>query len=114
MDWPVTERVGTERILLWLFAIVGIEKRQDAWAESLKTRERLVEAVLSDQRRIADVALAAHVPLAEVAGCVAGVVQNAGKHRRLRIEPLGHAASFILFAVVQERRDLPASRILAG
>ena len=110
----MTERVGTERILLRLFAIVGIEKRKDTRTEALETRERLVKAVLRDQRRIADIALAAHVPFAEVTRRVAGIVQRTGEHRRFGIEPLGHAASFVFFAVIQKRSDLPTRRILAG
>src|SRR6476619_1874414 len=58
-DWPVTERIGTERVLLGLLAIVGIKKWKDAWTEALEVCERLFKAVLRDQRRAADVALAA-------------------------------------------------------
>src|SRR4051794_6049949 len=81
-DRPVPKRIGSKRILLRLFAVVGIEKWKNTRTEALEACERLVKAVLSDQGRIADVPLATHVPLAEVARCIASIVQNPREHWR--------------------------------
>ncbi len=92
---------------------VCIAQRQNARPETFEVRERGIEAVLGDQRRLAHVALAPHVPLAEVARRVAGLLQATGQRRGLRIEPLGHATLVISGPIRQKRSDSPAERILA-
>ena len=111
-DRPPPEPVAAERVRRGRRAVERVAEAEDARAEPLEVRQRLLEAVLGDQRGLADVALAAHVPLAEVAGRVAGLVQEAGQHRGGGIEPLRNAAVVVRPAVVQERRDAVPLRVL--
>ena len=63
-----------------------------------------VKAIFGDERRLADIPLAAHVPLAEVAGGVAGLLERAGQGRGFRIQPMGHAPAVVFAARGQVRR----------
>ena len=73
--------------------VAGLEReREQLGTHALEIRQRGVETIGRDRRGIVHVALAAHVPFAEMAGGVACVVQHAREHGGLRIEPLGHAA----------------------
>ena len=93
--------------------IAGLEgERKELGPHALEVCQRGVETIGRDRRSIVDVALAAHVPLAEMARGIAGVAQHAREHRGLRIEPLGHAARAVLSSVVEEGRDAPALWIL--
>ena len=106
--------VGAQRVALGRRAVEGIEQRQHAGAEPLEIGQRGVEPVGGDRRRVADVALAAEVPLAEVAGRVAGALQRARQRRRRGIEPLGDPARLVQPPVAQVGADAPALRVLAG
>ena len=109
----MAETLGVGPNALGLF-IAGLEgERQELGPHAFEVRQRGVETVSGDRRSIVDVALAAHVPLAEMTRGIAGVVQHAREQRCLRIEPLGHAARVVLGAVVEEGRDAPALWILA-
>ena len=44
---------------------------------------------------------------------ITGLLQRTGKHRRLGIEPLRHAAASVQIAMREVRRDAPALRILS-
>ena len=97
------------------FPVARLEgERQQLGTHALKIRQAFVEAVGRDRRRVVDIALAAEMPLAEVAGGVAARLQQARQGRRLRIEPLGDPAALVVGAVVQVGGDAPALRVLAG
>ena len=53
------------------------------------------------------------MPLAEVGGGIAGLLENPGGRRRLRIEPVGHVPGAIGLPRGQIGIDLPAGRVLA-
>ena len=108
------EIVGAQGVFAGRLAVMGIAEREQARAEPLELGEGFVEAIFGDERGFADVALAAHVPFAEMAGGVAGVLEHAGEGRGPGVEPMGHAAGVVGGAVVQEGVDAPALRILTG
>jgi len=94
--------------------VAGLEgERQEFRAHALEVGECFVETILADWRGIVHVALTAQMPFAEVTGGVAVLSEDAREDRRLRIEPLGHAAAVIVGPVAQVRRDAPALRVLA-
>ncbi|MEY4006942.1 MAG: hypothetical protein RLZZ221_3038 [Verrucomicrobiota bacterium] len=97
----------------WWRTIASVEQRQNARPQSLEVRERGVEAVLGDERRVTDVALAAEVPFAEMPGGVAGVMQHSREHGRAGVEPLRDAAGVVVGPVVEVRVDAPPLRVLA-
>ena len=99
---PVREVIGPESVQSRRRAVVGIQQRQHAWAESFEIRERLVETVLVDHRRIADISLPTQMPFAEMAGGIASTLEGTREHGCLGIEPLRHAAFFVRLAVVEE------------
>ena len=89
-------------------------QRQQLRPHPLEIGQGCVEAIGRDRRRVSDVSLPAHMPLAEMPGGVAGLLKGARQHRRLRIKPLGHAALVVVVPVAQKGGDLPALGILAG
>lgn len=73
-----------------------------------------MKAVLGNFRSVGDIPLATHVPLAKVAGPVAGLLELPGEGGGFWIEPLGHATLVIIPAVVEIRGDAPAVGVLPG
>ena len=71
--------------------IEGVAQGEDAWSEPFEIGQGCVETVFGDEGRFAHVALAAHMPLAEVARGVTRIVEDAREHGGLRVQPLGHA-----------------------
>ena len=67
-----------------------------------------------DEWGVADIALAAHVPFAEMAGGVPRFVQGVGDRRCGRIEPIRHAAFMVEGPLFKIRRDLPPLGVLTG
>jgi hypothetical protein len=85
VDVTITQQMRAERITLRRRAIVPVEHRKHARAEAFEIRQRFIEPVRADERRIADVALPAQVPFAEMPGGIAGMFENSREHRRFRI-----------------------------
>ena len=73
-----------------------------------------MKAVLGNGRGFIDIALAAHVPFSEVSGRVSGLLELAGEGGGLWIEPLGHAAFFVILPVVEVGGDSVSVGILSG
>ena len=53
------------------------------------------------------------MPLADVSGVVAGIVQDARQAWRFRVEPVRHAALLVELPAIEVGRDAPARGILA-
>ncbi len=94
--------------------VAGLEReREELRSHPFKIGQRDVITVGRDRGGIVDVALAAEVPFTKMPRRVADVLQRAGERRRLRIQPLGVAATGVLGAVIEEGVDAPALRVLA-
>jgi len=87
---------------------------EDAVAEAFEGGVGVVEAVGLRERGVADVAAAAHVPFAEVAGRVAGMLEGAGDAGGVGVEPVAHAEIGVGLARGEEGVDEVAGGILAG
>ena len=89
-------------------------EREKLASHALKICQTLMKAVLGDCRSVIDITLSAHVPFSEVTRGVSGLLELAGEGGGLWVEPLGHAAFFVILAVVEVRGDAVAVRVLAG
>jgi hypothetical protein len=69
-------------------------------SHAFEIRQRRVEAILGNFRRIIHVALAAQVPFPEMPRGVAVFAQGARERWRFWIEPIGHSAPRVVGAVV--------------
>src|SRR5215813_10827278 len=65
-DITAVELVAAKGVLLRWLSVKGIQEWKDAIAKSFELGERLIETVFGNERRVADISLAAHVPLAEM------------------------------------------------
>ncbi len=81
--WPFAEFV---RLLGEKTLFVGHEH---ARTEPFEGRETLVEAIGGRPRRIADIPSAAEMPLADMRGLVAVLLEQPRDRRQFRIEPVG-------------------------
>ena len=87
-------------------------QRQQLRPHTLEVGKRGVKAVLGNRGRVVHIALAAHVPFAEMPRGITGLLQRPRQHRRPGIQPLRHAPPLIHRAMGQVRGDAPALRIL--
>jgi hypothetical protein len=78
------------------------------WFRAFPCAGVFVEAVSGERRSIGDVATAAHMPFAEVAGGVTGGFQSAGEGRRGRVQKIRLLALSITGARLEETGDVPA------
>ena len=93
----------------------GLEgEGEELGADTFEVGQTLMETVIGDFGCFSDIALASHVPFAEVARLIADLLELAGEGRGLGVEPLGHAALFIIATVVEVGGDAPAMRVLSG
>ena len=108
------EALGIAPDLPGFFVAGLLSEGQKFRPHAFEVGEGLVEAIGRDRRCIIDIALSTEMPLTEVAGRVAMIVQDAGERRGFRIEPVGDSALGIVLPVVQVGVDLPSLRILPG
>jgi len=94
------------------FSVVRVAKGKHTRAESLEIGQRFVEAILGDEGSITDIALASHVPLAEVSCGVSVIMQAPGQHGGLGIQPLGNATIVVELPAREVGIDPPALWIL--
>lgn len=97
------------------FFVAGFEgEREEFGAHAFEIGEGGIESVVGDGRGVVDVALSAHVPFTEVSGGVAAFLEGAGEGGGLGVEPLGHAALLVEFAVGEVGGDAPALWVVSG
>ena len=87
-------------------------EREEFRPHAFKVRQRLVKSVGGDRRGIVHVSLATQVPLAEMAGGIAVLLENARQGVRMGVEPVRHAAPCVVGSIVQVGSDSPTLREL--
>lgn len=92
----------------------GLGEGEEFRAHAFEVGEALIEAVGGDGRSFIDIALAAHVPFAKVAGGVSGSLELAGEGGGFGVEPLGYPALDVVAPVVEVGGDAVAVRVLSG
>ncbi len=94
---------------------IGLEgEGEKLGADTFEVGQTLMETVIGDFGCVSDIALASHMPFAEVARLIAGLLELAGEGRGLGVEPLSHAALFVIASVIEVGGDTPAMRVLSG
>lgn len=94
---------------------IGLEgEGEKLGADTFEVSQTLMETVIGDFGCVSNIALASHVPFAEVARLIAGLLELAGEGRGLGVEPLSHAAFFVIASIIEVGGDTPAMRVLSG
>src|SRR4029077_77396 len=79
------QAVAAQRILARGPAIERVQQTQQTVPQALELRQGLVIAIFGNERRLADIPLAAYVPFAEMAGGVTCLVERARQCGRLGV-----------------------------